>query len=430
MMLEVFKVRGFKNFRQWVVFEYLDATNVIHGPNNVGKSNALEAMELFFRLLGLEQDGWIPIAVDRRITDEEWAALRFTQAEVFNLESPEPIEMIAEIKTNGQELSRAGIRPLFPSDRVGIELVLQWFGSYAACRVRGFKFADGTDAAAAQQSPERKSYVLKYAKFLAQNFLIRRENAERFALISAHRAHDETLLLSLYDAKESSDIEEVRRWERFVETMRAFEDILGPGAFVTTYDRRAGRANLFYQTAHARLPLHLLGSGVQQIIALIGHLLMTNATLVAIEEPEINLRYSLQQRLREILTQLVGAAGGPTQLFLTSHSPAFESSTHFYLMTPTAHGPTIERRDAAQAFAVVDFPTAQELPTAGNKASSCYLSTEGVMQVPARVMNLLGLPSGGGVVFVDGPNRVEMMSNATFAADLGLGEDTSGDSGN
>jgi hypothetical protein len=181
--------------------------------------------------------------------------------------------------------------------------------------------------------------------------------------------------------------------------MGLFEDILGKGAFVVTYDRNSNTANLLYQTASARIPFRLLGSGVQQIAALVGDILMTPASLVGIEEPELNLRYSMQERLREVFLKMVGAPGGPSQLFLTSHSPAFESGPTFYFMTPSAEGPVVERRKVEDARVAVDFP-ADVAPAEGN-AVRCYISTEGVVRVPARVMNAVGLPQGGGVMFVE-----------------------------
>lgn len=418
MRLSSFHVRGFKNFRREVALEDLSAINVIHGVNNVGKSNLLQAMALYFRLLGLEQDGWLPFSQDRRISDQEFADLGFVRSDVFNLEQPYPIEMRAVILIPPEELAAAGITALLPADRVEVEVVLQWAGTFVAYRVRRFVFADGTDVVAKQQSPERKTFVMRFAKFLMQNFLIRTERAERFAVIPVNRLLDEQLALALYDAKESADIEVVRRWERFVDVMALFKDILGEGSFVATYDRRSKQANLVYQTATARIPLKLLGSGVQQIVSLVGHLLMTNATLISVEEPELNLRYSLQERLREVLTNIVGQSGGPSQIFLTSHSPAFESGPRFYYMKPTPDGPVVEQHEITEALAAVDFPTAVTPPE--QRAVRSYVSTDGVVRLPERVMKKIGLPQGGGVVFVDHEQSVEIMSNERFIDELGI----------
>ena len=47
MKLRSFSVQGFKNFEQEVRLDELGDINVIHGENNVGKSNLLQAIDLF-----------------------------------------------------------------------------------------------------------------------------------------------------------------------------------------------------------------------------------------------------------------------------------------------------------------------------------------------------------------------------------------------
>jgi hypothetical protein len=47
---------------------------------------------------------------------------------------------------------------------------------------------------------------------------------------------------------------------------------------------------------------------------------------------------------------------------------------------------------------------------------ACYLSSEGVVRVPERICRVLGLPQGGGVVFLEREGAsAEMISDATFA---------------
>lgn len=47
-------------------------------------------------------------------------------------------------------------------------------------------------------------------------------------------------------------------------------------------------------------------------------------------------------------------------------------------------------------------------------AALCYLSTEGVVRVPQRIREVLGLPHGGGVVFLEQNGRVEVVSDDEF----------------
>jgi AAA15 family ATPase/GTPase len=59
MQLKRFSVKGFKNFRQEVVLENMGDICVIHGENNVGKSNVLEAMQLFFTLKSNSEESYL-----------------------------------------------------------------------------------------------------------------------------------------------------------------------------------------------------------------------------------------------------------------------------------------------------------------------------------------------------------------------------------
>jgi hypothetical protein len=247
----------------------------------------------------------------------------------------------------------------------------------------------------------------RFARALATNVLIRSAEAHQFAIVGTRRDADADLGLQLFDAREAVDLQRANRWRRFVEEMRSFADITGPGDFIVTFDR-------------ARTPLKLMGTGVQQLAAVLGHLLMTNASIVAVEEPELNLRYTLQLELRESLRRLVGSSGGPSQIFLTSHSPAFESGDTFYAMRAAPDGPTIERRPVAEAAQftehLVDVPR--------GRAPLSYVTSEGLVKLPDGVRKQLGIEQGGGVVFRkrDDVPYVELLTNEQFMSAL-RGED-------
>ena len=57
MMLLSFSVAGYKNLIDEVRLDVLGPINVVHGDNNIGKSNLLEAVHLFFRLLSRDVSG-------------------------------------------------------------------------------------------------------------------------------------------------------------------------------------------------------------------------------------------------------------------------------------------------------------------------------------------------------------------------------------
>jgi hypothetical protein len=137
---------------------------------------------------------------------------------------------------------------------------------------------------------------------------------------------------------------------------------------------------------------------MQQIINLVARLVMTGADIVALEEPELNLRYKAQLYLRDVLADSTSTVDG-TQMLITSHSPAFELEPHFYAILHSDDGPRVEQRPRAQALRFTDPEV--HLPPQGARAPLSYVTTDGLVHVPDDVRKALGLEQGGGVVFVE-----------------------------
>jgi hypothetical protein len=204
--------------------------------------------------------------------------------------------------------------------------------------------------------------------------------------------------------------------------MEQLQDVTGDGAFEVTFPRTETQARLVFDTDKMRIPLSLLGSGVQQVAALLGNLLVRNASIVAIEEPELNLRWDPQDRLRQALETLVAApqgAGGLDQIFLTSHSPAFETSDSFWPMEAKGGVPVVSRRPASELSMVLGAtPRHLGLP---ESTAQAYATSQGVVKLPEDVAARLGVPHGGGGVFVDAePAGVRVRSNQQYLDELGL----------
>jgi hypothetical protein len=213
---------------------------------------------------------------------------------------------------------------------------------------------------------------------------------------------------ALFDAKESREVAVVRRWELFVEAMRQFESILGrSGRFETAFDRPNNQADLVFDSGDMREPVDLLGSGVQQIVALLGQLLLTPATLVGIEEPELNLRYTLQKQLLAAFKQIINSEYGPQQLFLTTHSNAFEARETFFAMEIKDGIPTLSEKPRHLAWIETGMGKGEEdiLIEMRNQDPKpvCYVSSEGLVQLPNDVRQQLNVEHGGGVSFI--PNK-------------------------
>lgn len=478
MYLRRFQVQGFKNFRRPVALEDLGPFNVIHGDNNAGKSNLIEAIGLFFLLIEELFEVPPPVApqavrpeidrmlrslleryeqtadedrrarswqrrreVDRRVFERRGHPAR----EIFHLHEPVPIELSGSIGLAPGELERAGLQvpgEIAQGEIERIDVTLRLSTVVNALEVELVSLAFGAAGAAGATvlvtldgvTPEQEAFLRRLGAFLSS-----RHDAEgnptgrRFALVEAdrwiegaridwpHAGRDMVppdLCLALYDAKESRDDTQRQRWRRFVEAMQRFEEVLGPGEMGVVYDRHSNRASLVFETAAGRLvPGHLLGTGIQQVASLVGRMIMTGATLLAVEEPELNLRYTRQILLRELMAELVGVGEAPAQLFITSHSAAFESPLGFHALRSTADGPVLDRRPSSEAGRFIGTENVL-VPPAGSSAPLCYVSSEGLVLVPEEVRQRLGIHGGGGVYFIrrKDTGHFEMLTDEQFLA--------------
>ena len=159
-----------------------------------------------------------------------------------------------------------------------------------------------------------------------------------------------------------------------------------------------------------------MGSGVQQIAVLAGRLAMAGPAVVAIEEPELNLRWSAQHRLRDLLRELCVGEDGPTQVLVTSHSSAFEFEPTFYALAVGANGPEVRRRPAEAAPQLLNPEVAR--PPEGARAPLSYVTRDGLVRVPDDVRTALGVADGGGVTFVEGKDGLFYMLGDTQVLDM------------
>src|SRR5438876_859776 len=136
MRLNSFTVDGYKNLTEPVTFGPLSEINVLHGPNNVGKSNLIAAIELFFGLLGVgtqvSKEQFTPMDANEAIPGHPFA-------EIFHAASPAPIQLQAELSLPEQELQAANITPECPTDPCTITLELTPVASGAQLRVTQFQ---------------------------------------------------------------------------------------------------------------------------------------------------------------------------------------------------------------------------------------------------------------------------------------------------
>lgn len=79
-----------------------------------------------------------------------------------------------------------------------------------------------------------------------------------------------------------------------------------------------------------RLPIGRLGTGVQQVLVLLAQIIQSNASIIGIEEPELNLSFRNQDIVLNKIAALIDDATSPLgQLMLTSHSDHVGSRSDF-----------------------------------------------------------------------------------------------------
>jgi len=387
MLLKKFSVSGFKNLTQPIELDELGQINVIHGVNNVGKSNLLQAMDLYFFISQYQN----PKTISVTLADFE-NLFGHLSHEIFNLGKYTAINIAGTIFKDNKTQSFA-----FSLEHQGGQIEI----CYPDSQERLKKWP--------------KTFDHKNADLLTKW----KHTANIFELITTHRRTmtdttppslaiiPQILRDALFDAKESRNSFWVQRWNLFVEAMAEFEDIIGAGRFNTAFDRSRNQADLVLDRGDVRIPVDLLGSGIQQIVALLGQLLLTPADIVAIEEPELNLRYTLQTRLLQAFKKITQSEHGPQQLFLTSHSPAFEAEPYFFAMELKDGVPTVSRksRDLAWKYTGQGQSEADKLNEMYAKWPEPvnYVSSEGLLLLPEMVRQKLSLQQGGGVSFM--PNK-------------------------
>jgi hypothetical protein len=387
MRLKRVEIQGFKNLVAPVVLDDLPDVVVLHGDNNVGKSNVLEALEVGFRMFQGDRVG----------------DLREHQI-LGGLEASEGI--VAELLGAPlEELQPFGSEEL-PSVVVDLELPGRRGGEGSSV----FRLAAGWEPDEDRFVLHRSEQRLSGPVGATRSGAVRWPPPEGLSLppgpprpldylrLPVHRALSgqacrpgqiipDGLALALYDARASRSRAANRRWAAFVQAAGRFSHLAGPGAVDVVFNRHTGFAELLLRDEHRAIPARLLGTGVQQAWAILGQAVTCGAPMLAIEEPELNLKFEHQLLLREALVELGQGEDpvGPRQLFLSSHSPAFEAGDSvFYHLTAGPEGPTVARRPAAMA----PFALPRELGVGPGHVAHLREQIEGASAPPAGLHSL------------------------------------------
>ena len=418
MQLTSFRVKGFKNLRQEIVLADLGPVNVLHGENNVGKSNLLQALWVLHWLI--ERSATTEVGAKFIVDDGMQANFGPPLADMFDVRATaRPIELSgtwslpATELPNGQVQAACSITLTFQINRVTLSQNLE---VTVVTRERSRRSDQVSDAQAPTLPQADWPQILQWMGGWRG-----RDWQARFSLLHTDRvgqpttdraqeqqqAHRGILSMALQDrmfeARNTNQAGGANGWRQFCAATRGFvERFQDHGDIDIILDRKSDKgpylvADLGADTRH-RIRADALGSGVQQAFALLGHVFLSGVSILAIEEPELNLQYGLQLEVYRALATALGKPGAPDQLFLTSHSAAFDGAGAFFGMSAGADGPVVVRanRDA--------LPRYLGLPESGLTATTAsanvgWLATDKVVQVPQFVADALRAKDGAAVLF-------------------------------
>lgn len=354
MRLRSFTVQGFANFVQPVSIGPLDEANVLYGPNNAGKSNLLRAMELYFRLLGA---GEAVTKTQQQMLDVADPAFAELLAVSFNRKQPEPIRFTVDWSIANDLLEHYGLFGELSCSAISTVLQLTLNGRALELRVQKWQMGD-RDVAAMDRGKDASlvGFAQQIRRLLSDATPFQQEHPVLpcARLAQSFEPFPQSLRDALFDARQSRDPAQRRRWGVYAKVAGELASELGEGAWDTVFDRHTGHADVIWTHGDASLCLSEMGSGVQRLAGLLAELSLAKEPYVCFEEPEWRLSPDLQTRFMRQARQIARAGIGPRQLFVTTHSPSMARGGKPFALELVDGSPVIEQRPWASGGAVGD----------------------------------------------------------------------------
>lgn len=207
------------------------------------------------------------------------------------------------------------------------------------------------------------------------------------------------LLNKLHEQSTSLDSTERRRWQKFNKVLREFT--LFESRSVQIELRKNGHVpQLVFEDDVSVLESRELSTGEQNIIALLAHFVVYPHRVRAIQEPEQGLDLETQHSLSRAFDAWLAETEG-SQLFIESHSLAFDSASVFRFERRGAHDVNVTRASSTAA--------SEELRTEAKSmgARPAWVTPEGYTRLPKAMVEDLALKNGGGLWFLKLKERWE-----------------------
>jgi AAA domain/AAA domain, putative AbiEii toxin, Type IV TA system len=376
-------IENFRTFKERTVIPFsggdgsADAIATFHGDNGSGKSNALEALAfLVLAVRTLFQQG----SADSEVY---LARAGVKRAPDRPRDAQGPTEIVAHFADARLGTLKMRLTPM------GTQWKMEFQGSAAA-------WHDRTDG--------------EYRSWLETPF---GPNSRPVAIVHANRRAswfaDQTpgepiqaaLAEALLESRVSRDPERRARWRDFEAALLAIPAFAGMDISIDRTHKDGLPELTFERRNKLVLGLEELSSGERQLVVLIASVLLAEAAIVAIEEPELSLDAKSQRLFHEFLARLVQQRR-IDQAIIESHVAAFD-------------GPDVIRfhRDPGGATQVTREPTAsaearelaQQAEAQGAKQR--WVTSDGFTRLPEGMRDELAVGGGKHVWFLRGPERWE-----------------------
>lgn len=402
-----FAITGFRTFRERTIIplstgDRADPLVVFHGDNGAGKSNALAALDLFFRAV----DFWTSwrSGVEASILPDVRTAWEKTEAGGF-------LPSRRDLPPGYREAVAVEVR--FADSGLGaFRMAMKQAGPEVYTVVGLSRNVEKTlqDTASTDYgplSPDESRYL--------RNVLLEPlgPGSRPFFLLDEHRrgpwAREEAgadsldtlsprLAERLLALRQSLEPAERQRWKAFLALLEEFPTLKGKEVSIDRLDREAPAELTFEVPGEQVLRLKELSSGEQQVVTLCAALLTARSSIVAVAEPEMSLSVPSQKLLRMALEKQI-EKGSVDQILLESHSPRFDGP-QVVRFERTEKGTSGVSRVASSAE---DSTRSTRAKAAG--AEQEWVTAEGFTELPSEMRRELGVERGGRIWFLKDENE-------------------------
>lgn len=339
MIIQSIEVKGFRSLSN-VRIAGFGPVNIFYGENNAGKSNILAALDIAFKVERVE-DFVSPVAGFLRselsnFVDNFSIGAGGKRAEKININVRLGIGVndLKKLPNFDGFIKEHNIYEAGHLQRIQLEIEIAATSKNTAGKV--LKRANVNNKL--MYDMERPE-IQRFFPILSKRVTGRQESVEElflyiincYGVIRAERFLQEELLSE--SPVEKMSVQKFKNWllrlsesrgneyDIFKRLTEWFNEKPFEYGFIRPIVEEGNVDLVVRENSSKELIIDRLGTGVQQILMLLSSISYSQARIIGIEEIELNLSPSLQNRTLSMLREIVGSGKGAIdQLFLTSHS--------------------------------------------------------------------------------------------------------------